>query len=382
MRGLAQRALVGMVSSSKRKPGSREVRGEAELVAAAWRADEEGPWAAKRPGCTAVLLAVACGGSAPPNDEARGRDAGLSDATDTTEASTSGTDGSADGAVDAATPVATPPPDYLWYLLDETEGTTVKDSTSHHFDIVDGLSGIVWNAGGAGGATFEGASTCGVTTVDGAMRSPPITMTAWLTPAERADGTLLLDALLPFPANALSDDVPGVGGYGIGLNVWGDGRGGSVLGVEGVSPCTQAGLCAANATQNVAAAGTAFSCTSASSCNQGFVAGREYFVAVAVQGVGDAGAPADGSALVTAQVYVDGDLFDQDTAFIPPGEPEAPLYLGCCNLDTGYGSERFYQGRMRDVRVYKRYLGSGEIGQLFANGPATEAPVRLGNTAP
>jgi hypothetical protein len=135
-----------------------------------------------------------------------------------------------------------------------------------------------------------------------------------------------------------------------------------------------------DATQNVAAAGTAFSCRGPSTCNQGFVAGREYFVAVAIQGAGDAGAPADGGGLVTAQVYVDGDLFDQDTAFIPPAKPEAPLYLGCCNLDTGYGSERFYQGRMRDVRVYKRYLESGEIGQLFVNGPATAATPGSGTT--
>jgi hypothetical protein len=182
----------------------------------------------------------------------------------------------------------------------------------------------------------------------------------------------MLGALVPFPANALSDDVPGVGGYGMGLNVWGDGHGGSALAVEDVSPCTESGLCVANESQDRGAAGAGLSCVTASSCNQGFVAGREYFVAVTVEATADGGASGDGSAAAMAQVYVDGKLFDEDTALVLPSEPQPPLYLGCCNLDKTYVSKRFYRGRMRDVRVYKRHLEADEVGQLFVNGPATQ----------
>jgi hypothetical protein len=45
-------------------------------------------------------------------------------------------------------------------------------------------------------------------------------------------------ALWPFPANAFSSDIPGVGGYAIGINVWTDGTGGSDLAVEGADTGT------------------------------------------------------------------------------------------------------------------------------------------------
>ncbi len=260
---------------------------------------------------------------------------------------------------DVAT-VPTPAPDYIWYVLDETTGATAHDSSSHHFDIT--VPGIGWNQGGV----FDGMTTCGDTTVGPEYRSPPITISAWLTPAARTDLPESY-ALQPFPPNAFSDDVPGVGGYGIGLNVWDTG---SALEAEGVSPCTQAGLCVANGTQNTAAAaaGGGFSCTSAASCNQGFDAGSEYLVTLTV------GGPPQGTMTPTAQVYVNGALFDQDTAYIPQADSMPPIYLGCHNLDTGYGTTRFFDGRIRDVRVYLRQLAPDEVKQLYVNGPTLHAP--------
>jgi hypothetical protein len=260
-----------------------------------------------------------------------------------------------DAPVDSGVP--TPPPDFVWYVLDETSGTVAHDSSSNHYDI--DLTGVTWNVG----ANFDGTGGGGVTTVGPSYRVPPITITAWLTPAARTDGDLPGEALQPYPPNALSDDVPGVGGYGVGLNVWSSG---SALAAEGVDTCTQAGLCAASETQNAADAG--FSCTSATDCQQGFLAATEYFVVVAI-------APeADGGPTPTATVYVNGAVFDQTTAYIPAPNASPPLYLGMHNEDTGYGTKRFFDGRIRDVRVYQRALDVAEVGQLFTNGPVLHAP--------
>src|ERR1700683_4301869 len=106
--------------------------------------------------------------------------------------------------------------------------------------------------------------------------------------------------------------------------------------------------------------GAIIACTRASSCNQGFVAGLEYFVAVTI-GEPDAGTS-------PAEVYVNGVQFDQTTASVPKSNAQAPLYLGYANPDTNYGSERFFKGRIRDVRVYERELGPAEVEQLFLNG--------------
>jgi hypothetical protein len=254
--------------------------------------------------------------------------------------------------------VATPAPDYIWYVLDETTGVTAHDSSSHHLDI--NVPAITWNQGGM----FDGMITCGSATVGPEYRSPPITISAWLTPAARTDLPESY-ALQPFPPNAFSDDVPGLGGYGIGLNVWDTG---SALEAEDVSPCTQAGLCVANRTQNAAGGASGFSCATPSNCNQGFEAEREYLVTLTVD------APPPNSTTPTAQVYVNGALFDQDAANIPPSDPMPPIYLGCHNLDTGYGTTRFFYGRIRDVRVYLRWLAADEVKQLYVNGPTLHAP--------
>jgi hypothetical protein len=299
-----------------------------------------------------------------------GSDIAATDAADGTSADAS--DAASEAAVDA---VPTPAPDFIWYVLDETSGTTAKDSSSHHYDMTN-LTGVAWDHG----AVFNGTNVCGSTTVGPSYRSPPITLSAWLTPATRTNGNDVRYTLQPFPPNAISDDVPGVGGYAIGLNVWSDTPAGSALSAEMLDDCVAgAGLCVARASQNDAAAdagadaGT-HTCTSASSCDQGFVGGVEVLVTLTV-------GPAPASGEPTALIYVNGKLFDSTHTAVPPANASPPLYLGCHNMDTLYGATRFFSGRMRDVRVYQRELGAGEIAQLYANGPTTKAPATDGGAA-
>ena len=141
--------------------------------------------------------------------------------------------------------------------------------------------------------------------------------------------------------------------------------------VEAVDTCHGAGaLCVAGSTQNAKDIDGGPSCLTASSCDQGFAAGAEHFVLVSIAPVADGGAQSE------AVVYVDGALFDQTTAVVFPTESTAPLYLGSCNLDTGYGTSRVFDGRVRDVRAYKRQLGAAEAQQLYLNGPTLTAPAR------
>jgi hypothetical protein len=313
-----------------------------------------------------VLLAV--GGAGCPSGSTTQAstcdDAGMNDARPGGDSATG------DGDATAGPAFPTLPPDFAWYVLDETQGTTAADSSPHHYDITN-LSNVTWDQG----AHFDGMNGGGNTNVAPSIRVPPITMSAWLTPTARADST---DhggyALVPFPANALSDDIPDNGGYGMGLDVWTDGTPGSVLPAEGLDSCKNPvpnpGLCAANTSQNVADVNAGPACTSASHCDQGFVAGVEYFVVVTI-------APADGGPLQSAQVYVNGSLFDQTTANIPSPAAQAPLYLGVCNMDiAGYGTRAVFAGRIRDARVYGRQLGADEVHQMYVNGPTLHAPPR------
>jgi hypothetical protein len=230
---------------------------------------------------------------------------------------------------DAAPP---PPPDivpdFAWYKLDETSGTFARDSSPNHSDLW--ITNVTWDDG----AVFDGATTCGVTTVAEVFRQPPVTMSAWLTPAARDDRTSNDYALAPFPPDAVSGDYPSAGGYGIGLDVWTDGDAGRALSVE-----TGHG------------ASIAFH-----SFDGAYVDGQRRFIALVI-----------GSA--DATIYVDGKQTTTTTDGIAPSVTPTPLHLGCHNEDVAYGTKRFYKGRMRDVRIYKRVLAPTEIAQLFSNGP-------------
>ena len=234
-----------------------------------------------------------------------------------------GTDAIAEAAADVLATVA--PPEFAWYLLDETSGTTAHDSTGH-YDITN-LTGVTWGQG----ASFDGTGGGGYVLVSSTLRRAPLSFTAWLTPDSRVDEGATTHGINPFPPNAVSGDVPGSYGFGIGLNVW---SGGSALSVEDVG----------YAFQNVAGAP--------------FVAGTEYFVVAAI-----------GSA--TTDVYVDGQLVGQ-AATKPPGTtPGSTLSLGFHNTDPLYLTKRFFAGRMRDVRIYERVLTAAEVGALAAAGPKT-----------
>jgi hypothetical protein len=239
--------------------------------------------------------------------------------------------------IDGATTAA---PDYIWYVLDETSGTTAKDSSSHHYDIVD-LTGVTWSSG----AHFDGTGGGGSVEVDSSYRTPPLTMSAWLTAAARADETSITGPLQPYPSNAFGDDIPAEFGYGVGLNVWTDGTPGSALTVEGIDACVP---------------GAAFPVDCSIPGNVTFSAGVEYFITVAVTAAG-------------AQIYVNGAQYATATT-TSLATDATQFWLGQHNNDTSYANKRFYDGGIRDVRVYKRQLSDAEILALYTAGPTLVAP--------
>jgi hypothetical protein len=192
------------------------------------------------------------------------------------------------------------------------------------------LYGVVWQDG----AVFDGSTVCGSTTVSQAFRSAPATMSAWVRASARADEMSNNHALTPYPPNAFSGDSPGLGGFGFGLNVWTDGVPGGGLALE-----TGAGAAIAFHTIG------------------GYSAGTEYFVALVI-------GPNQ------ANLYVNGALSATVNANLPRPAAPPPLHLGRTNDDTNYNTKRFFRGRLRDARIYTHVLNAGEIGQLFAAGPA------------
>lgn len=236
-------------------------------------------------------------------------------------------DGAAqDGGVDAPDVLTTVvSPEFAWYRLDETSGTVAHDATSNHYDVMN-LTGVTWGQG----ASFDGTGGGGYVLVAQGIRQTPVSFTAWLAPDSRVDLTATTHGINPFPPNAVSGDVPGSYGFGIGLDVW---SGGSALGVENVGyDFTGVG-------------GAAFSVA------------VEYFVAATI-------------GPTMAEVYVDGQPVGQGPTKPPGATPGAVLSLGFHNDDPLYGTKRFYAGRMRDVRVFTRVLSSAEVAALHAEGPA------------
>jgi hypothetical protein len=288
-------------------------------------------------GSVCGLLLAACGLAVNGLDTNRG-DAGgprLLDASaldvdvgdDSTGANVDAAEAStAEGATEAG---AVLPPDFAWYVLDETSGTTAHDSTSNHYDVTD-LAGVTWGSG----ASFDGTGGGGSVQVAAGLRQAPVSFTAWLTPDSRVDEAANSYGITPFPPNAVSGDVAQQYGFGIGLNVW---SGASAFAIEDVGYDFQ------------------------SIGGAAFAAGTEYFVAAAI-----------GTA--SASAYVDGQLVGQATTSVPGPAATTTLALGFHNNDPGYGTKRFFAGRMRDVRVYKRVLDPGAVAELYVAGPAVSGP--------
>ena len=251
-------------------------------------------------------------------------DAGADSAADSAVAD-GGAAETAPGDEDSAPPPVGPP-DFAWYLLNETSGVVAHDSTANHYDVAN-LTGVTWGQG----ASFDGTGGGGSVVVAAELRQAPVTLTAWLAPDSRVDEGANSHGITPFPPNAVSGDAPGQFGYGLGLDVW---SGGSALAVEDVGYTFQ----------GVAGAP--------------FAVGIEYFVAAAI-------------GATTAIVYVDGQYVGQAAPMVPGATPATTLSLGVHNQDPAYGTKRFYAGRMRDVRVYKRVLTAADVAMLRAAGPAT-----------
>lgn len=258
-------------------------------------------------------------GSIFTDDGGAGVDGGVDDAPG---------DGRGDDTLDDDTgaSLVVAPPELAWYPLSETTGTTAHDATANHYDVTD-LAGVTWGSG----ASFDGTGGGGSTPVDPGLRQAPVSFTAWLAPDSRIDEAANSYGLLPFPSSAVSGDAPGQFGFGIGLDVW---SGASALAVEDVG----------NDFHNAGGAE--------------FVVATEYFVAAAI-------------GATTATVYVDGQQVGQATPGTPGATAVTTLALGFHNEDPGYGTRRFYAGRMRDVRVYKRVLTASEVVRLHVAGPAT-----------
>ena len=240
-------------------------------------------------------------------------------------------------------------PDYIWYVLDETSGAVAHDSSTHRYDITN-LTGVTW----ASGANFEGTQGGGSVAVDTDYRSPPITLSAWLMPKARSDHASTQYVFEPYPTNAIGDDDPGQSGFGLGLNVWTDGGGGAALAAEDVDACV---FSSARFMQPCLAHQSVGSTVD-------FVAGQEYFVAVTIG--------ASGGTTIPATIYVDGAPFDVSSAGVLSAGPTT-IWLGEHNDDGGYGTRRFFAGRIRDVRVYKRALEASEVQELYTAGPTLHA---------
>jgi hypothetical protein len=240
---------------------------------------------------------------------------------------------------DGSSSVATP--DFIWYVLDEASGSTAKDSSANHYDITN-LTGVTWSQG----AHFDGTGGGGSVAVDASYRTPPITISAWLTATSRADETTGDGALAPFPSNAFGDDIPAEFGYGIGLDVWTDGTPGQALIVEDLGACIP---------------GATFPVNCAIAGNVTFVASTEYLITLVID------------ADLSTTVYVNGAQFASGTAGVLQVDA-TQFWLGQHNDDTTYGTQRFFAGSMRDIRVYKSALTATEAVALYTAGPTTTAP--------
>lgn len=230
-----------------------------------------------------------------------------------------------------------PPPTILWYNFDETpdtnpnlidQGVASRDST---------LVGT-WDRGDGALilADTTGASQGGRTNAQmpGSFRDPPIAMTCWVKPALRTDRNVMPTyAYTPYPPNVMSNDIPGLGGYGMGFNVWA---------AAGGYPAGHA-FAVHNYSYTLAVPG-------------GIIPDQWYFIAFST------------GATYGTRVWANLDIISTGAVINPTGTSPAYLYTGRHNDDTNYGSRRNFWGDLDEARVYDRELTVAEIEAIFLYG--------------
>lgn len=235
-------------------------------------------------------------------------------------------------------PVASPgpPPTVIWYNFDETPDTNP--------DLIDASVGGndstlvgTWDRGDGAliladtGSANQGARTDAQ--MPGSFRDPPIAMTCWVKPYLRTDRNVMPTyAYTPYPPNVMSNDIPGLGGYGMGFNVW-DAAGGYPAGSNFVI---------ANY-GNLAVPG-------------GIIPDQWYFIAFST------------GATYGTRVWVNLDIISTGAVINPSGASPAYLYTGRHNDDTNYGSRRNFWGELDEARVYDRELTVAEIEAIYLYG--------------
>jgi len=223
-----------------------------------------------------------------------------------------------------------------YWKFDEGSGTIAADSSGNVNTTtlennpawVDGKSGKALSFDGAGNCIFKAMNTSVMTHI-------PLTLSAWVKPNLRTDGT-------DFPSNVISNDLPGHSGYGFGVNVWSDGSqmklecpGGGWRIIPGVN----------------------------------FSAGIWNYVAV-VYTKGN------------VKSYVNGQLVD-DFSYSQTVDVSSHNYvwIGLHNQDySTYGTRRYFSGTIDEVRIYNITLTQQEIQTDMGSGGGENEPPLAGTT--
>lgn len=158
------------------------------------------------------------------------------------------------------------------------------------------------------------------------LNSIPLTLSVWVRPALRADGTT-------FPNNLISNDAGGTYGHGIGVNVT---SGGSEITIE---------------YQNGFRKLTAFPVSTAT---------WQHVCAVYQSG--------------NVKTYLNGVQVDDFSYSQGTLDGSSNVQIGKHNDDPGLGTTRYFAGQVDEVRIYNRALASNEVASLFLQTNALAAP--------
>lgn len=220
-----------------------------------------------------------------------------------------------------------------YWKFDEGSGTIAADSTGNVNTTtlennpawVDGKFGKALSFDGAGNCIFKATNTSVMTQI-------PLTLSAWIKPSLRSDGT-------DFPSNVISNDLPAYSGYGFGVNVW---SGGSQMKLE----------CPGGGWRIIPGVN--------------FSTGKWYYVTVVYT---------NGN----VKSYVNGQLVD-DFSYSETLDVSSHNYvwIGIHNQDSStYGTRRYFSGTIDEVRIYNIALSQQEI-QTDMTGGISPSPSQKG----